>query len=194
MKKSIFALAMLAVSAFGFQAFAQNNAPAAADNSPKTKTEKAEKAHKANLFEGIDLTADQQSKLTALREQRMKERAERKAQRTADASAAKKTDRKKDMAKADGAKKQPGARSEARAKQLAAIKEILTPEQYTKYLENSVTMSPRHNKAKGMKAGRGGKRSHSAGMASKHNGQRKGGKGMKNREGAQKSNATQAQS
>lgn len=184
---------MLAVSAFGCQAFAQENATAAAGNSPMTKTEKAEKAHKANLFEGIDLTADQQSKLTALREQRMKERAERKAQRRADASASKKTDRKKDMAKAHGAKRHPGARSEARARQLAAIKEILTPEQYTKYLENCVIMSPGH-KAKGMKAGRNGRHAHSAATGSKHDRHRKGGKGMKSREDVQKSAATQTQS
>ena len=142
MKKSIFALAILAASTFGFQAFAQNSAPAPGAQSTE-QTAKTRKAPKADLFEGITLSVEQQTKLDALREQNRKERAERKAERTA---------------KADGAKKgQQGVRSEARKRQMAAIKEILTPEQYTKYLENSLT-AQRGQKSKGMKAQRHGKR------------------------------------
>lgn len=76
-----------------------------------------------NPFEGLDLTADQQAKIKALQEECM---ANRKAQA-------------EQRKQAKNAQKE--AACTARSEKLAKIKEILTPEQYVKFLENNFTKS-----------------------------------------------------
>lgn len=72
-----------------------------------------------NPFEGLNLSAEQQTKLDAL-----------KAECKANCEAQAKQRQEARKAKRDGV-------CAARAGQLAKIKEILTPEQYVKFLENS---------------------------------------------------------
>lgn len=78
-------------------------------------------AEAPNPFDGLDLTADQQAKIKALKEECM---AKHKAQ----------AEQRKQAKK----NRQEGA-CKARSEQLAKIKEILTPEQYVKFLENNFT-------------------------------------------------------
>jgi len=84
-------------------------------------------ADASNPFEGLNLTADQQTKLKALKEE-CKARAEQRKEA--------KKERKEVVCK-------------ARAEHLAKIKEILTPEQYIKFLENSYLNAGKFDKKMG---------------------------------------------
>lgn len=115
------------VAALGLSALAVT--PAFAQQTDGTNAPKKERATKdktgkrgadaPNPFEGLNLSAEQQSKLDALK-------AECNANREAQA---------KQRQEAKQAKKEGACK--ARTEQLAKIKEILTPEQYVKFLENS---------------------------------------------------------
>lgn len=131
MKKKLLSLAVAAV-AFTSMAFAQNATPSATTpDGTKTENVKGRKARTGaiNPFEGISLSADQQTKLDALK-------AERK--------------QKSEAARAERQKKQEErltARRAARRAELDKVKSILTPEQYVKYLENIALGGNRHQKA-----------------------------------------------
>ena len=84
-------------------------------------------------FAGLDLTPDQQKALQTLQENR---RAEQKLARE-QAKADKKESREARRAKA----------AESREKYLAEVKKILTPEQYTKFLENGFAFKNKSLKA-----------------------------------------------
>lgn len=126
MKKTVLTLAVAFATIFGFNATAQNadaQAPAK-EKTEQTEVKKDRKAHKANRsFEGLNLTDDQKAKIQALKAQ--------------------KADKAKAQAQADKAKKKEAkdkmraGKRQARQDYLASLKSILTPEQYTKFLENN---------------------------------------------------------
>lgn len=88
-------------------------------------------AEAPNPFEGLNLTADQQTKLEVLKK-------ECKEARMAKAETRQKQARERKNVNREEAKK-------ARTEELAKIKAILTPEQYVKFLENSY-LTGRHGK------------------------------------------------
>lgn len=88
-------------------------------------------AESPNPFEGLNLTADQQTKLEALKK-------ECKEARMAKAETRQKQAQERKNVNREEAKK-------ARTEELAKIKAILTPEQYVKFLENSY-LTGRHGK------------------------------------------------
>lgn len=115
-----FIMAMIAFSAVTFGALAANDTKA---NDISVKKEQCcqkdgcKGRQARNPFEGLNLTADQKAKLEALRESRK-------------------------CGKAQECKQgqQAGRRDRKQCKQeyLGKVKEILTPEQYTQFLENQV--------------------------------------------------------
>ncbi len=135
MNKKIFAAVAVALcSAFAAPAFAQNACP---QNGCKPADCAPAKCSKADCgkpcadakcpFDNLNLSADQKTKLQALNSERRRNAAEARKQ-------------------AASAKKQCG--KDCRADYLAKVKEILTPEQYVKFLENNYTdgaARPRHN-------------------------------------------------
>lgn len=88
-------------------------------------------AEAPNPFEGLNLTADQQTKLEALKK-------ECKEARMAKAETRQKQAQERKNVNREEAKK-------ARTEELAKIKAILTPEQYVKFLENNY-LTGRHGK------------------------------------------------
>ena len=126
MKTKAFALAALIFAAGSTACFAANDKNADSKQATEcTKQNKCDKeCHKGmNPFEGLNLTADQQAKLEAL-----KQNCPMKADKQKVDKQDKKNDRKADMM----AKRIQGKRDF-----LAQIKSILTPEQYVQFLENS---------------------------------------------------------
>lgn len=118
MKKTIFSLAILLAASTGFSAIAQNATPAP---SKETKANKAEKRNFPNPFEGLNLTEQQKTQLQAL-------------------APAKPTQEQKEQMKAkkqEAAKAKMEKRAQAKRDYLAKVKAILTPEQYTQFLENN---------------------------------------------------------
>lgn len=111
-------------------AFAQTSG-----NDSGKKELKADKrsAGAPNPFEGLNLTADQQTKLDALKKESQEARA-------AKAEARKSQDKQRKEANKEAAKT-------ARTEQLAKIKAILTPEQYVKFLENNFVNARHGNKS-----------------------------------------------
>jgi Spy/CpxP family protein refolding chaperone len=139
MKKNFLATAFVAASLFTFTAFA---APASDDNKkecPKTECgskkcdgDKKVAPNRPNPFEGLNLTTEQQNKLNALTEaQKTKRQADAEKQK-ADKQA------QREQRKAD--------RQNSQREYLNSIKTILTPEQYTAFLENIVLNQPRDGK------------------------------------------------
>lgn len=171
MKKKLLSLAIAAIaisSLAPLSAFAQapavnDGCPASCDCKAPTKARKDRKAH--NPFAGVEgLTAEQQTKLDALRAERQKTReARRAANRQARA----------ERQKADSATR--AARREARQadrnEYLAQVKSILTPEQYTAWLENMAFKADGHKgrgfkgDRKGNRADRKGRKGHDKGRA-----------------------------
>lgn len=143
MKKKIFGIALVAMSLISFPSMAQTSASTAgkkdgtcqkACRDGKQKCGKERDGSMCNPFEGLSLSADQQTKLKALQEKRMAERKE-----------------KSDKAKASaqvGRQDRMAKRQECRKQFLAEVKSILTPEQYVQFLENNF-------QSKGCKAGKG---------------------------------------
>lgn len=131
MKKNIFAVAVLGISLCGLSAFAQVPAAKVAE---KAKTETtAVRNHpvkaKKSPFDGINLTAEQKTRLEALKTQQAAERKQAMEQKKAEAKAARQQ-KMAERAQRDSLKR------EAKLNDLHKIKEILTPEQYVTYLEN----------------------------------------------------------
>lgn len=132
MKKTILSFAFIVAGIFAFNASAQQpaNAPACCQNGATSeccqlaKPGQKPKAPKLNPFEGITLTAEQQASIDKLNEKIKQER----------------VDAKKD--RAENAKKARKAGKDAKKEYLNELKKILTPEQYTTYLENMVTTVP----------------------------------------------------
>ncbi len=137
MNKKIFIAALGLCAIASTAAFAQQ--PGNSESNKKENRAKDRNVRRApeapNPFDGLNLSAEQQTKLDALK-------AERKANREAQA----KLRQEARKAKRDGA-------CAARAAQLAKIKKILTPEQYVKFLENSY-LTPNKGKIAGKGNGR----------------------------------------
>lgn len=156
MKKSILTFAIVALGLFTFNASAQDNTTTgAAQTCCQTGKVKA-KAKKAKALEGLNLTADQQTAVSALN------------QKYADA----RKDAKK--AKKEEAKKNRQARKENKRAYLKEMQQILTPEQYVVYLENIVVSQPAPN-AKMAKSPKG----KMAGKKGPKDGHKKGPKAMR---------------
>lgn len=125
------------------------------DNTKNADCRKASKKDKStaskarkNPFEGLNLTAEQQSKIDALNAERKqaaenakKERSEAKANRTADKKEKQNLTAEQKQAmkakKAEEMKQRAERRNAERRDYLNSVKSILTPEQYQTYLENS---------------------------------------------------------
>ena len=128
MKKIL--LAVLVLAAATGSAFAQNNTNATNNQQAQARGERKGPMMQApNPFEGLNLTADQQTKLDALRAERRAEFEKARADKQKE-KADKKADKMK--AKADLRAKMKADREQM----LAKIKGILNPEQYVKFLEN----------------------------------------------------------
>lgn len=104
------------------------------DKGDKAKCDKTKCDRKGyNPFEGITITADQQAKLDALKANR--------------------PDRNNNEGKT-GKEARPDRR-QIKRDYLAKVKEILTPEQYVVFLENSVVNAPAMRPDKAMRHGKG---------------------------------------
>lgn len=133
MKKNIFAVVVLSMTLCGLSAFAQVPATKVTE---KAKTEAtAVRNHpakpKKSPFDGINLTADQKTRLEALKTQQITERKQAAEQKKATAKAARQQ-KMAERAKRDSLKR------EEKLSYLHKVKDILTPEQYVIYLENIV--------------------------------------------------------
>lgn len=131
MKKVFISTSIFLSALFAFQSFAQT--PVADQQNSEKKCDRKD-CHQGDcrrmpdMFEGITLTADQQKKLDALREQCRQKNQENQKRRADD-------------------------RRQMRRDRLNQIKSILTPEQYTTFLENAYV-----NDMPKAKAGRQGDR------------------------------------
>ena len=133
MKKTLLSLALMAVAAI--PAFGQNNAcPAAKDCAPKACPEAKAKCDKQKpdcclpCFDGLNLTDAQKTKIRDLRQ-------------------ACDSVRKACMAE----------KKENRVKYLSDLKQILTPDQYVKFLENNFINQTPGRKPQALKAAKVGK-------------------------------------
>lgn len=117
MKKKILSIAVLLAAFMGSTAIAQT--PATTVQTQKSERMAQRREARPNPFEGIDLTEKQQAEMKALREGIMAERKKIASEEKAE---------KKDMLE---------QRKKDTKEYLAKIKEILTPEQYVQFLENS---------------------------------------------------------
>lgn len=115
MNKKLTTAVLAFVAAVGISAAAQ-----APETAKDTCTRPEAPCATEVLFEGITLTPDQQTKIAALQDKCKKERADKK-----DAKKQERADRR-------------NAAKEAKKARLAAMKDILTPEQYVVFLENMV--------------------------------------------------------
>lgn len=149
MKKKVLGLVMAALTISTIGAFAAPQSPEGQqtrteqvargekkdkkDRKAKHKKERRDKKHRmGNPFEGIQVTAEQQQQLDALK-------AERKAKREADKKA------------------QKEAKAQERQQFEARVAQILTPEQFAQYKANCDSMKVKRPQA-GRKVERGGKR------------------------------------
>lgn len=166
MKKKIFSTALILSALIGFNASAQNNAPEApkCDKKEQCKGDRpdAPRAPRFNPFEGITLTAEQQSQIDALCPQREARPEAKECKNDCKADSAKcckdakccKKDKK--AGGRDGVKGKRGNRPDKnmKAEYIKKVKEILTPEQYVVFLENLATQPqpafrPRHHRHEG---------------------------------------------
>ncbi len=138
MKKTIVALSLALISAIGFNSFAQapqNKEKGEKKDKRELRDKQRPDRQRPNPFEGITLTADQQSKLEALNKECHK-----------NDSVARSTEkqRREDMKKANREKgmEMMKARQQQKRDYLNKIKAILTPEQYVTFLENKVLNMP----------------------------------------------------
>ena len=149
MKKKFSTLALALIAAAGIGVMAQNPAPDCCkkghgDNCDKKEAPcldraQADSLRATMLFDGIQLTPDQQAKINQLRADKAKARMEaRKAEKQARADAAKA----EKQARAEFGKARMDARKAEIKADLEKMKQILTPEQYVQYLENMVTSAP----------------------------------------------------
>lgn len=136
--KKLFVAAIAAIISFGgMNTFAQTEIqnPVQKEQTGKCTENKCnadKKQCNQKAFEGIQLTADQQTRINELNQKQAQKMKEARAQMK---------DRKKEM------KKQCAeSRKAAKREYLNEIKQILTPEQYVAYLEN-IALNQHHNKA-----------------------------------------------
>lgn len=127
-KKIIVAILGLCTIVATPAAFAQTSGN---DNGKKELKAGKRGAEAPNPFEGLNLTADQQTKLDALKKECQEARKAKAEARKSQAQQRK--DANKEAAKT------------ARTEELAKIKAILTPEQYVQFLENNF-VNARHGK------------------------------------------------
>lgn len=168
MKKTVVTLTLAVVTLFGFSAFAQqqDNTKCNKENTEKCcKSEKGKKCERGdrprfNPFEGIQLTAEQQSKIDLLKQECQAKRQEMKKDYK------QKSDDRKNAVSREERMKQ---RQQFKRDQLAKIKAILTPEQYVQFLENIAVNNHVHDKGVKM-----GKRSHKGGKDGKQGDRRQG--------------------
>ncbi len=140
MKKGILSIAVVAASLFSFNAFAQDksatpdccNTPAQCVNNaqacPGNPQACPVKRPCADPFAGINLTQEQQTKLTALREKCKINRAAA------------------DKARKDRFQQRDSIMRVNKKQRLEEVKAILTPEQYVIFLENMVVANPGHDR------------------------------------------------
>lgn len=138
MKKKIMILAVAIASMAGFNSLAQVSATATSgidkvkcDKGKKGECDGKKECKGANPFEGITLTADQQTKIDALKAECKANREKCKAEKRAE-KAEKKAEKKAAMEQARAERKQ------AKRDYLNKVKGILTPDQYVVFLENIV--------------------------------------------------------
>lgn len=143
MKKSILALSIALVASLGISSFAQNaNEGQKSNKQKKERNDKEAKPEKnlPNPFEGLNLTADQQAKIEALKADQQKAKAEKKQQKDEQ----KKADKQK---KQDGMKAMVAERQQQKREYLAKVKGILTSQQYVQFLENAYVEQGNNMKA-----------------------------------------------
>lgn len=172
MKKKILSIALVLAGLVGSTAIAQTPS---SDNSSVQQTEqsvskkdkkgKKDRGQRPNPFEGLNLTEKQQSELKALSEGVRAERAKIESKEKTD---------KKEMIE---------QRKKDEKEYLGKIKEILSPEQYVQFLENSF-LNNRNARPFGMNQGKQGMRPGKDGKGNKDGkkaprGDRKGDKGDK---------------
>lgn len=172
MKKTLVTLSLAVVTLFGFSAFAQQQEKTQCN---KEKTEKCCKGKEGkcdksqrpefNPFEGIQLTAEQQSKIDALKQ-------ECKANCQKNQGKGQKQDGEK-MSR----EQRMQQRQQAKRDYLNKVKEILTPEQYETFLENIAVNANGHDKGKMDKRGHKGGKDGKQGDRKGQKGERKGKKG-----------------
>ena len=115
--------------------------------SKEGKSMKERKADKQafNPFEGIQLTTEQQQKLQSLKQSMAIAKPEKKAQEGRKKDL---TEEQKKQLKAEAKNKKAemkAKKAEAKKTYLAGVKEVLTPQQYTLFLENIYLKSPQGN-------------------------------------------------
>lgn len=142
MKKYILSIMVVAASMVTFSAMAKDNkvenSQCKKESCDKKCSRQGVKKDCPNPFEGMNLTQEQKDKLKALQAPCQKGKADKQKMRQ----------QRDSIAKA------------ARAKHLADVKAILTPEQYVQYLENLALQAP----DKDMKPGRGPRHERKGGM------------------------------
>lgn len=178
MKMKFPAIALMAAALTAVPAMAQtdNNVTNTTCNGTAqcTSVPKGVKVARVNPFAGLNLNAQQQQAINALQTERQQARAEKMKGEKKD----------KDAARADRQKQSPeqriAERKAARTSYLAKVKAILTPEQYTQYLENIyVNASPA---GKGARIGNPGAKKGNVANGDR----RRDGKAMKNGERRQR--------
>lgn len=135
MKKTVIAISIALVSAIGFSAFAQSQQTVEPKKEKKEKRGDRKNMQFSNPFEGITLSAEQQSKLENLRNDSMRN----------DSIARNEAKKKHDeMKKANEQKRNEmkQARQQKKRDYLNNVKAILTPEQYVVFLENTIINQP----------------------------------------------------
>lgn len=146
MKKTVISIAVAAAAVLTGSAFAQN--PVNCSSTTCTQTTKADarqakKQPRVDPFAGLNLTAQQQQSIDALR-----------AERSKACTASKEAKQQKQQAREE----RMNARKENRTAYLAKVKSILTPEQYVQYLENVYVNSVPNGHGDRRPAGHHGKR------------------------------------
>lgn len=169
MKKQIISLAIAAIALTSFTSFAQTKG-AAAPCCTATPTGVCTAANRPapgpkamNPFEGINLTADQKSKLESLAQERRKDIKARGDEQ-------KKMRRERFQADSARMVASREARKADRKAYLAKVKSILTPGQYVTYLENMATEGRMGHRPHASAAGKGRDRN------GKHHGARRHGR------------------
>lgn len=135
MKKKIIAATLFAISLISFPSLAQQPEQAATKCTEQTCS-RSEKStpQKCNPFEGLNLTEQQQASIKGLQKQR------------AEQAKNEKEKARKDKAQHDSTAREN--RRQSRMAYLQQLKDILTPEQYVSFLENSYASNSCRDKAR----------------------------------------------
>lgn len=184
MNKKIFAIAMVALATVGgssaFAARQDKKQDCTPDCPQKECTLDAKKCDKKDCkaqrpspFDGLNLTADQQTKLDQLRDDARKEQQAIRQQAQAD----------RQKAREDG----KAFAEKARKDYLAKVKEILSPEQYVQFLENAYVNNAPHAKGAQLRNGKMRPAKDGAKIKGDRKGQRPDGKPGKSADKAEKS-------